>query len=160
MRRRFSRMIVVALFGSVLFAVPALALAVTPVGPGEQPDPQIRDGSAQRELDAARERWREYAAASYRMRVRVQCFCPQEITRPRMLIVRSGHPVGPIPAHLRPYATVPRLFARIQDAIDGSVAQLTTEYGRHGLPRTIYVDRSFAIADEERAVGVDRFRRR
>jgi hypothetical protein len=135
----------------------AAAFAITPVDPAV-PDPRITDGSAQRALDGARERWRALGARSYRMRVRLQCFCPHEITRPRTLTVRRGKPVGPVPSHLRPYATVPRLLATVQRAIDEKVAGLTAEYNRHGIPTTIFIDRSFRIADEEHGIGADRFR--
>lgn len=132
------------------------ATAITPVSPGPT-DPSIRDGSAQRRLDAARERWAALDARSYRLRVRVSCFCPDSIRRARTMVVRRGKPVGPVPSHLRRYATVPRLFTRVQDAIDGGVARLTATYGPNGVPKTIYVDQSFQIADEEQGVTVDRF---
>ncbi|ADB49149.1 DUF6174 domain-containing protein [Conexibacter woesei] len=154
---------VAALFAAAaalaLATTPASAPAATPPGPDGKPDARILDGTAQRNLDAARERWHALGATSYRMRVRVQCFCPREITRPRTLAVRRGKPVAPVPEHLRPYATVSRLFARVQEAIDARVAALTAEYTATGVPRTIFVDRSFMIADEERGVGVDRFSR-
>ncbi|MDW5595076.1 DUF6174 domain-containing protein [Conexibacter stalactiti] len=137
-----------------MFAV-APATAITPVSPGPA-DPSIRDGSAQRRLDAARERWAALGARSYSFRVRVSCFCPDTIRRPRTIVVRRGKPVGSIPTHLRRYATVPRLFTRVQDAIDGDVARLTATYGARGVPKTIYVDQSFQIADEEQGVTVDR----
>lgn len=142
-----------------LAAAPASAPAITPVDPDGRPDVRILDGTAQRELDAARAQWRAAGVRSYRIRVAVGCFCPPEIRRPRTLTVRRGKPVRPVPAHLRVYATVPRLFARIQDAIDDRVAALTADYGAHGLPRKIFVDKSFMIADEELGLTVDRFRR-
>jgi hypothetical protein len=133
------------------------ATAITPVSPGP-PDPTIRDGTAQRRLDAARERWAALDARSYRLRVRVSCFCPDSIRRARTIVVRGGKPVGPVPSHLRTYATVPRLFTRVQDAIDGDVARLTTSYAKSGVPTTIYIDESEMTADEERGVTVDRVR--
>ena len=106
-----------------------------------------------------RERWARHDVSSYRMRVGVRCFCPREYTTPRPLTVRRGKPVAPVPQHLRAYATVPRLFAFVQRAIDGRAALLTARYGPHGLPREISIDPSFQIADEEIGVVVDRFRR-
>ncbi|MDO8213875.1 DUF6174 domain-containing protein [Conexibacter sp. CPCC 206217] len=149
----------VAAVGAVLaVAFVIAAAAVAAPDPTDRPDPRITDGTAQRRLDAARERWEKLGARSYRMRVRVSCFCPEGITRPRTIIVRRGRPVAPVPEHLRPYATVPRLFTTVQDAIDARVARLTAQYTSVGVPKTIFVDRSFMIADEERGVGVDRFR--
>ncbi len=47
----------------------------------------------------------------------------------------------------------------MQAAIDARVALLTVRYDRRGLVTSLYVDTSFMIADEERGVTVDRFRR-
>jgi hypothetical protein len=155
-----------SLAGTVVVAVPAGAIPTPPVPPDahERPvDPEIANGSAQRALDAARERWAAAAIGSYAMRARISCFCDRQTTRPRTLVVRDGRParVGgrAVPAALRPYATVPRLFARVQAAIDARVALLTVRYDRHGVVNSLYVDTSFMIADEERGITVDRFRR-
>lgn len=145
----------------LLAAGAAPAAAGAPGGPpADAVDPSIADGSAQRSLDAARERWAAHGVVSYRMRVGVRCFCPRQFTTPRPLTVREGRPVAPVPRHLRAYATVPRLFAFVQRAIDGRAALLTVRYGPHGVPRVVSIDRSFQIADEEIGVVVDRFRRR
>lgn len=146
-----------ALAALLLAAVPTAALTPAPP-PAPTVDPSIADGSAQRSLDAARERWAEHGVASYRMRVGVRCFCPRSYTMPRPLTVRRGKPVPPVPPHLRTYATVPRIFAFIQRAIDGRAALMTVRYSPHGLPREVSIDRSFQIADEEIGVVVDRFR--
>lgn len=149
---------VTALGVAAAFAVAAPVGAVTP-DPTDTPDPKIADGTAQRNLDSARDQWRSLGARSYSIRVSVSCFCPEGIRRPRTIVVRRGKPVRPVPEHLRPFATVPRLFATIQDAIDGDVARLTATYSAHGVPKTIYVDQSFSIADEEHGVTVERFKR-
>lgn len=149
----------IALVLAALAAATAGPAVAATSGPGDQPDPRIADGSAQRALDAARASWRAYGARHYRMRVRQQCFCPLQYTTPRTITVRRGKPVGRVAEHLRSLATVPRLFARIQEAIDADVVRLDVDYGRHGVPRSFYVDRSLMIADEERGVGVDRFTR-
>jgi len=144
-------------------AVAAVAVAAParggPVRLGDAVDPRIADGGAQRQLDAARARWRRLAARSYRMRVRLTCYCPHEVRRPRMIVVRRGRPVGLVAPYLDRFATVPRQFARIQEAIDARVAALTVSYRPSGRPRTIAIDRSRAIVDEEIALAVDRFRR-
>ncbi|MDO9409752.1 DUF6174 domain-containing protein [Patulibacter sp.] len=134
---------------------PALAPAAEPDGP----DPSIADGRAQRALDAARERWAARGLRSYRMRPALSCFCPPEVRAPRTVQVRRGRPVGAVPDALRRFATVPRLFARVQEAIDAGVASLTVSYASGtGRPTSLSVDRSRAIADEETVVTVDRFR--
>jgi hypothetical protein len=139
------RLAVVAILTAVASAPAAVARAQLP---GDEVDPTILDGSAQRELDAARERWRAFGIPSYRFRVRIQCFCAPAFTRPEVIVVRRGRPVDP-PRRLRGVATVPRLLRRVQGAIDDRVAGLSVRYGRHGVPRSIGIDRSRMIADEE-----------
>ncbi|MCK9247405.1 MAG: DUF6174 domain-containing protein [Solirubrobacteraceae bacterium] len=94
----------------------------------------------------------------YRMTVRLSCFCPT--TTPTAVTVRRARSRGRVPSHLRSYATVPRLFARVQEAIDRRAAAIDVQYaGRTGRPVTLAVDHSLMIADEEQHVTVRRFRR-
>ena len=44
---------------------------------------------------------------------------------------------------------MPRLFRKIQDAIDRKVARLVVTYGPRGVPRLVFVDSDTRIADEE-----------
>jgi hypothetical protein len=143
----------------------ALAVAIAPVAAApvsahqssqEDVDPGIADGSAQRELDAARTRWRAGAIRSYRFKLRIVCFCAPAFRRPAKIVVWRGRPVDP-PARLRAVASVPRLQSRVQDAIDDRVAGLSVRYGRRGVPRSIAIDRSRRIADEEIGYAVVRF---
>jgi hypothetical protein len=140
----------------------ATALATAPAasaqapGPGDQPDPAIADGSAQRALTAARARWKAANVRSYRVRVALGCFCPEEIRKPRTITVRGGIPVRP-PSHLKEVATVPRMFRLIQRSIGRGVAGLDVTYGARGVPRTISIDVSRMIADEESSYSIDRF---
>ena len=117
------------------------------------------NGSAQRELDAARERWRAAGLRSYRFRARLQCFCAPSFRAPAVIVVRHGRPVDP-PDRLRDVATVPRLLRKVQRAIDERVAGLSVRYGRRGVPRSIWIDSSRRIADEEVGYVVERFRAR
>ncbi|MCW3017095.1 MAG: hypothetical protein JWO02_4187 [Solirubrobacterales bacterium] len=142
--------------GAVLAgALTASAGAQSPA-PGEAPDPGIADGSAQRALDAARARWTAAHVSSYRVRVAHGCFCPPQYTRPRTITVRGGVPRRP-PAHLKDVATVPRMFRRIQGSIDDGVAGLAVTYGARGVPRSITIDVSRRIIDEEAYYTIDRF---
>jgi hypothetical protein len=93
---------------------------------------------------------------SYRVRVARGCFCPPEFTRPRTITVRGGVPYRP-PEHLKDVATVPRMFRRIQGAIDDGVAGLTVTYGARGVPQSITIDISRMIADEEAYYTIDHF---
>jgi Family of unknown function (DUF6174) len=53
---------------------------------------------------------------------------------------------------------VPRLLRVVQHAIDERVSGLSVRYNRRGIPRSISIDSSRAIADDERSYAVDRFR--
>ncbi|MDO8186494.1 DUF6174 domain-containing protein [Conexibacter sp. JD483] len=160
--------LLLALVTSAPAAAPAGAIPTPPSPPAADPDrqqvdPGIADGDAQRRLDAARERWAAAGIDAYTMRVRIGCFCDRATTTPRTLTVRDGRPARThgrrTPAALRPYASVPRIYARVQQAIDDRVALLTVRYDRRGLVTSLYVDTSFMIADEEHGITVDRFRR-
>ena len=116
----------------------------------EQPakvDPSITDGSAQRALDAARERWRAAAVRSYSVGVRRSCFCPQ--TKVVRVVVRGGVLARSTPEDVRAFATVPRQFALVQKAIDGRYAALSARYGSRGNPVAINLDPVAMVADEE-----------
>jgi hypothetical protein len=121
-------------------------------------DDSIEDGSAARRLAQARATWADKKLRSYRFRLQLGCFCAPDTTKPRRITVRKGKPVAP-PRHLRPYATVPRLFAVIADAIDKRASGLTVKYGKTGMPRSIAVDYDDRAADEELHLTASRLRR-
>jgi hypothetical protein len=124
---------------------------------GDAVDPRILDGTHQRRLTAARGRWRDAGVRDYRFRVRLSCFCPPDIRAPRVIVVRGGRARN-APSHLREAATVPRLLRIVQRAIDDRVADLGVRYGRRGIPRSISIDGSRAVADDERSYAVNGFR--
>ena len=138
-------------------ALPLIALFLVLAAPARAQDPSITDGSAQAALDSARGRWREHGFANYRFRQSLQCFCPAEYGKPQRVTVRHRRPVDP-PEHLRRYASVPRLFRVVQDAIDRRAAILIVRYGRTGLPRRIWIDYDQRVADEELGVISKRLR--
>ena len=123
---------------------------------GDVVDPQILDGTQQRRLAAARDRWRADRVRNYRFRISLSCYCPDS-RAPTVIVVRRGRPRD-APAHLRQAATVPRLLRLVQHAIDERVSGLSVRYGSRGIPRSISIDSSRVIADDERAYAVDRFR--
>jgi len=157
-RRVRAALTATACAAAALAAAPTtVGAAVPPTRPGDATDPHVLDGTAQRELDAAKQRWHEAGVRAYRMRVALGCFCPRTVTRPRTLTVRRGRPDPRTPSHLRRWATVGRQFARIQEAIDAGAARLTVRYAGTGRPASISIDYRFTIADEEMSVAVDRF---
>jgi Family of unknown function (DUF6174) len=142
----------------LLVALAAPAAAQSPPAPQpfprDEPDPSIRDGSAQRALDRARKRWRRADIHNYRFELSRSCFCPP--TDQPIIFVRNDRPLNAT-GSTRHVATVPRLHRRVQDAIDDGVADLGVRYDRRGIPREISIDGHRMIADDEVAYGVERF---
>jgi hypothetical protein len=147
-----------ALVTAVVLALLATAGAVAPAqSPPGKPDPAIADGSAAKALERARERWAAARISSYSFEVRPSCFCPPREFR--KIVVVHGSPRNP-PADLKGVATVPRLFRVIRGAITDGVARLTVTYGTYGVPKSIAIDPSAQIADEESYFTIRRFKRR
>lgn len=122
-------------------------------------DQSILDGSAQKALDAAKAKWKAKGTSSYRWVVRRSCFCPVQYTRPHTVTIRRGKIVKAA-GEVRDFATVPRMFRIVQKAIDRKVQNLDVTYDRtRGFPRSIFVDTSLQIADEEQGYGASKFRR-
>ncbi len=134
-----------------LAALLAFALAAVPVAAGQgiesTPDPGITNGSKQRALSSARKDWKRQGVPSYVYRLSVNCFCPP--TTDVKIVVRNGRPAPSTSKRLLDQATVPRLFRTIQQAIDRKVARLVVTYGPRGVPRSIFIDGSKRIADDE-----------
>jgi len=137
-------------------AAGAGAGALSPPAPG-RPDPQIADGTLQRRLDTAGTRWKAAHLRSYRYEIQVSCFCAPRNAHV-VYVVRNGVPRVPAKGE-KSVATVPRLFRTIQAAIDDGVANLDATYGPRGVPKSIYIDSSAQIADEEVGYTIVHFTR-
>jgi hypothetical protein len=85
------------------------------------------------------------------------CFCGPRQVRPAVVLVRNGRPVRP-PERVRYGASVPRLFKRIQEAIDYRFSGLKVRYGARGVPRRVELDPVKLISDDEVTFVVDRLR--
>ncbi len=147
---------------AVLLALTLVACAAAPTAAQDEapPDPSIADGSAQRDLDAARAAWKAGGLMSYRWRIARGCFCPEPYTRARNVTVRGGVPSKRTANEVREFATVTRLFRIVQSAIDRKVAVLTVSYdARLGYPRRVWIDVSPMIADEETSYRASRLTR-
>jgi hypothetical protein len=96
------------------------------------PDEGISEGYAATMLAAARRDWRRYGRHDYALRVQVN-------GAEWRFMVRGDRAVDP-PEKGRRYATVPRLFAIVDDAIERGVARLDFLFGRYGVPRRITID--------------------
>lgn len=105
-------------------------------------DDDIEDGTAEQRLTEARARWQEAGLRRYRYRLRRLCFCPP--SRARTVIVRDGRE--------------PKLFRVVGRAIRGRVSRLDVQYGKTGFPRTVSVDPSAFVFDEEQTYRASRLR--
>ena len=143
-----------ALISAILLALALGAGIASAQLPAQTPDAAITDGSAQKRLDEARAKWKAQAPRSYRYELRRTCFCPPQ--KGVTVIVRGGRIVK-YPEDLKSVASVPRLFRAIQEAIDDKVVDLDVSYAKRGFPKSLYVDRSQYVADEESGYTVKRF---
>jgi hypothetical protein len=111
-------------------------------------DPGIANGTAQRQLDAARQRWQAAQISDYHYTVERVCFCAPSFRGPATIVVRNDKPLAP-PASFEDIATIPRLHAIVQQAINNQVERLNVTYDTRGVPLTISIDRRVMIADDE-----------
>jgi hypothetical protein len=119
-------------------------------------DPDIANGTAQQQLNAARQRWQAAHIGDYHFTVERLCFCPPSFRGPATIIVRNGAPLAP-PAEFTEVATIPRLHTIVQKAINDRVERLDVTYDTRGVPLSISIDVSSMIADEETAYRITNF---
>jgi uncharacterized protein DUF6174 len=110
----------------------------------------------QARLDAAKHRWQRLHARNYSYYVTPTCGRCETTTA--KIVVKHGKPVGTPPA-LRAYDTVPRLFARIQRAIDSHPYRVDVAFDKRGVPTMLAVDPARSIVDDVTGFAVERFRR-
>jgi hypothetical protein len=111
-------------------------------------DPGIANGTAQQQLNAAKQRWQTAQVSNYHYTVERQCFCTPSFRGPVTIVVRNDKPQN-TPAGFEDVATVPLLHAIVQKAIDDNVDRLGVRYDRRGVPLSIAIDGSVMIADDE-----------
>lgn len=118
----------------------------------------------QKNLNDAKALWKNAAKTSYTMHQTRSCFCGPDSTRPMTFDVAnssivtgsavyadaSGGKLSDEILSRNSLYTVDAAFASIQQAIDEKADSITVEYdATTGYPKSIYVDRSQMIADEE-----------
>ncbi len=138
-------------------ALVVAGLALSFVVPASAPAAQV-DPAAQAELQAARELWASKGILTYSYRVRRFCFCSQEYTRPRKIVVENGKPVKRRETKVyREVDTVEDLFKEARATLDDDSSSVRYD-ATYGYPRVINSDPSFMIADEEVSFTVRKFR--
>jgi hypothetical protein len=141
---------------AVLLLTGASSATAQAQSPAHPVDPAIADGTAQQLLNGARQRWQAAHIGDYHFSVERQCFCPPASRGPVAIVVRDGVPLAP-PSAFAVVATVPRLHAIVQKAINDRVERLGVAYDPRGVPLSISIDVSSMIADEEVAYRVTGF---
>ena len=139
------RAVAMAAAAALLLTGASSAMAQAPSG---AVDPSIANGTAQQQLDAARQRWQAAHIRDYHFTVERLCFCTPTFRGPATIVVRNDAPLTPPPT-FEDIATVPRLQAIVQQAIDDRVERLTVSYDARGVPLSIVIDGSSLIADDE-----------
>lgn len=115
------------------------------------------------ELENARAKWEAATINSYRFRVLVGCFCPEEVRGPFEVTVRDGEVVeatrdGGELADYSPdqYFTILGLFDAVE-ALAHSDRLDVTYHAEYGYPILIDADLVFRAIDEERTIEVLEF---
>lgn len=143
---------------STALAGPPTVHAGGPPVAGDRVDPAIADGSAARELNRARARWKGSSVRRYRFRVKRVCYC----VPPANAVVRvhGRRAVRVSPRGWLGPRNVPQLYRVIGEAIKSKAAKLEVAYHpKSGYPRRIYIDYLALGADDEIGYSVRWLRR-
>jgi hypothetical protein len=121
----------------------------------------------QRDLDVALSKWEQSNIKNYEYQLRVNCFCPPNVTFPVIMKVSNGVNVSAEYAqepkeitndYFKQYDTIDKLFDVVQKSVDDKVASLIVEYdATYGYPRSITIDRIKDAIDDEIAFFVEAF---
>jgi hypothetical protein len=121
----------------------------------------------QHDLDVALSKWEQSNIKNYEYQLRVNCFCPPNVTFPVIMKVADGVNISAEYAqepkeitnnYFKQYDTIDKLFDVIQKSIDDKVASLIVEYdGTYGYPKSITIDRIKDAIDDEIAFFIEVF---
>jgi Family of unknown function (DUF6174) len=104
-------------------------------------------------LAQSRASWKAQNLRSYTFTLQRVCFCPEEYTRPVTITVREGVATN-APEHLAAYGTIDKILDTVEAAYTDKAEQLDVTYAPDGWPKTVYIDRSKQIADEEYSLTI------
>jgi hypothetical protein len=118
-------------------------------------------------LNRHRQQWAGQEIGSYRYQLRVNCFCPPEVTEPVIVEVRNGATISVSYAatgrlaesrYFEKYDTVDELFIVIDDALGRKADEISVTYDEKlGFPTRIYIDFVKQAVDDEIAYDVSGF---
>lgn len=137
--------------------LPALAACGDIVGVGD---------SDERELRRATQRWNDHRIYNYDYTVQQSCFCPAELGRAVIVMVRGGFvydlryesTFAPVPPFAwSAFPTVEGLFDIVDDAIYRADDVDTTFDREYGFPRLIDIDYERNAIDDELTISTSRF---
>jgi len=123
------------------------------------------DSSSNQDEDllAHRMLWSRPGRYAYAFTWQQSCFCPTEMTRPIRITVETGQiktavyadDQVPVSASvMTSLLTIEGVFDLIQSAIDRHAAQIDVQYDTIGFPKSVFIDISTRIADEERSIAI------
>jgi hypothetical protein len=147
-RSTFSTIALAAAAAAAALVLGAGASSAIAQAPQRSVDPGITNGTAQQQLNAAKQRWQAAQISNYHYTVERQCFCAPSFRGPVTIVVRNDKPEN-TPAGFENVATVPLLHAIVQKAINDKVDHLAVVYDRRGVPLSIAIDGRVMIADDE-----------
>ena len=103
--------------------------------------------------------WRGKNIRSYHYQLRINCFCPPEITSPVTVEVRSGELASirytedgrPVTNEFfNRFTTIDKLFDILREAEERKADRISAEYDPvYGFPTNVFIDYLFSAADEE-----------
>jgi len=106
-------------------------------------------------LDKQQQLWESKGIDSYSFTQRISCFCTQEYTQPKEVVVQSGVIVSVAGVTYdadihQSILTVDARFDYIRKSLERDPEAFSVEYdSTSGFPTSFYFDFSFMIADEE-----------
>ncbi len=124
--------------------------------------------AARNELRANQQKWTEQKITHYRFELTIGCNCPWRNLMPLKVEVKDGEILSmtdkdgqPIPASYAETftraASLEKLFEILAQAL-GSASQVKVEYDSdYGYPKSIVIDRSKAVLDDEIGYYVENF---
>ncbi|MEH2235614.1 DUF6174 domain-containing protein [Nostoc sp.] len=123
----------------------------------------------EKRLEFNRRFWNQQNISNYDYTLSNSCFCTPDARGPVIIKVRNGQTTSitsvatgkPVnPEFFQNYKTIPKLFDVIQDAINRKAFSLNVRYSaRFGYPTQIDIDYNSQIADEEKYLTIENFKK-